>query len=454
MRKSRKWMSGPKLIAVLLLISFKAGAQTTNVDLRKAIETALANNYSLKADSMNIIAAGYQAEAVRADLRPQVNYSSRMEYNPAIPVQMLPGNLVGQPNKEYVAVQFGSRYNINHGVEMTQGIIRPDLRYRIQVAEMDKTISRTKHTMTKEELVFAVVNTYFSLQAKAEMIRTTGKDYSNLKEITQVAKSQVENGVLKRIDYESLQINTANKEADLKQQQSDYNDQLTYFKYLLGVSPAEPLAIDQNISGVTDVTEYLDDQLLKREDIKLYRQLIQSKELEIKGIRAERLPVLNSYFKFNYQSQFNQADKAFNNDYWFKSSSIGLSTSIPLFDGKRRKNRINIAQSQLQQLKFNSEYQKQQAKTEQVQAWEALGNDREQYLITKQNLVLAEKVFTSRRALYTEGVTTLIELLDAEKELTQSRNLHIQALINVKASLVKVHKANGTLLTDFINLLP
>jgi len=52
--------------------------------------------------------------------------------------------------------------------------------------------------------------------------------------------------------------------------------------------------------------------------------------------------------------------------------------------------------------------------------------------------------------LYSEGVTTLVELLDAESELSESRNLHIQAVINVQTSLVNVYKAKGTLLTEFL----
>jgi outer membrane protein len=88
-----------------------------------------------------------------------------------------------------------------------------------------------------------------------------------------------------------------------------------------------------------------------------------------------------------------------------------------------------------------------------VSASETLQNNRKQVYITQQNLELAEKVFTSRKALYTEGVTTLIELLDAERELSQSRNLYTQALINVQTSLVNAHKANGTLLTDFLKAL-
>lgn len=446
-------LSGMPGIVFFLLIGFKAGAQTSPIDLRRAIDMALTSNNSLKADSMNIVSAGYQAELVKASQRPQINFSNKMEYNPAIPTMLLPGSAVGQPNKETVPVQFGTSYNMGSGIEVNQSLFRKDTRYKVQQAELEKTIARTRHTMTKEELVFAVVNAFFGLQANAEMIETTGKDYINLKAITQVARAQVEEGVLKRIDYESLLINTANKEAQLKQLKTDYADQLTYFKYLLGLDPSEPVIIDEIITDVSNMPDYPGTQFTQREDLKLYRQLMQSKEIEINSIRAERLPALNSYFKFNYQSQFNQLGNAFNQDYWFKSSSIGITASLPIFDGHRRKNRVKIAQSQLQQLRFNSENQQQLAKTEQVQAWESLNNDREQYRITSENLVLAENVFKSRTALYSEGVSSLIELLDAEKELTQSRNLHTQALISVKASLVNLHKANGTLLTDFINTL-
>jgi outer membrane protein TolC len=181
--------------------------------------------------------------------------------------------------------------------------------------------------------------------------------------------------------------------------------------------------------------------------------LIASKELELKMIRAEKLPTVNAFARFNYQSQYNKMSDALKGDYGYKSSTIGITTSIPLFDGHRRKNRLNIAQVELQQLQFRNEQQQQLANMEWVSASETLQNNRKQVLITQQNLELAEKVFTSRKALYTEGITTLIELLDAERELSQSRNLYTQAQINVQTSLVNAHKANGTLLTEYRNSL-
>jgi len=443
-------------IATLLLVCLvgrNAQAQDSPMTIKIAIETAMANNYSLKADSLNKQVAAYKVGVAKADFLPQVNFSNKMEYNPAIPSQMLPGELIGQPGKDLIPVQFGTRYGMGSGVEVNQAIVRPTSRLQVQSAVLNSQIAHTKHTLTREDLVYQVANSWYKLQATMETIRTTNKDYENIREITAIAKAQYESGVLKRIDFESLQINAANMQSKLNQLQSQYDEQLAYFKYLLGLPVETPLTLAEDVNKVPGLVEGGGAQLYNREDIHLYRQLVESKELEIKTIKAEKKPTVNAYFRFNYQSQFSNASDAFNQDYWFKSATVGISTSISLFDGYRRKHRLNIAQTELQQYHFRRVYQQELANTEWSSANTMLKNDREQVLITESNLVAAEKVYAARKALYAEGVTTLIELLDAERELSSSRHLHTQAIINVKTSLVNAHKANGTLLTGFLGSL-
>lgn len=427
-------------------------SQATSLQMNEAIRIAIANNNSLKADSMNMIVTDYQNKVQKADLLPQVNYSGKAEYNPAIASQMLPGNLVGQPGKDYVAVPFGSRYAMGGGVDVSQTLLKRSTRIKVNAADLNNSIAQTRHKLTTEDLVYQVATSFYALQANAELINTTRKDYFNLKEILSIAKAQFENGTLKRIDYESLQINTANKLSYLNQLQTDYNDQLARFNYLLGIPADTKTVINDSITLVKGNVD-AGDLFLQREDVHLSGQLIESKEVEIKSIKAEAQPVISSYFRFNYQSQFNDANKAFNSSYWYKSSAVGVSASISLFDGYRRRNRVSVAQSQLLQLQFQNDQTKQQANTEWLTASEMLRKDQQQYEITSQNLVLAERVFTSRKALYSEGVSTLVELLDAESELSESRNLHIQSMINVQTSLVNVYKAKGTLLTEYLNTI-
>lgn len=441
------------MIAALFSCTQVSRAQSQSVNIKQAIEIALTNNYALRADSLNIEVDRFKNKELAGSYLPQVNYSGKTNYNLSIPSQMLPGEIIGQPSKDFVPVQFGTKYDASLGIELTQTIYRKDLLIKMSSAKLNSAIAHTRYQLSKEDLVYQVAAAYYALQSKAELIRTTTNDYLNLREILTISKKQFETGTLKRIDYESLQINVANKESELNQLLTQHAEQLDYFKYFLGIPASANVFIRDSISSLPASVNANENQLWSRADIHLSNQLIESKEIELKAIRAEKTPAVNGYFRYNYQSQFNETGKAFNNDYWFRSSSMGVSVTIPLFDGNRRRNRISVAQTQIQQLKWQSEQQQQLAQTELTTAIQTLDYNRQQYSTNQQNLVMAEKVFSSRKALYSEGVTTLMELLDAERDLSKSRNLHMQSLINVQAGLLNVYKANGTLLTEFLKTL-
>ena len=322
---------------IYLLVAHRSYGQSGPMSMKQAIGIAIANNYSLKADSMNLLVTEYQNKTQRADFMPQVNYASKYEYNLALPTQMIPGEFVGQAGKEYVPVQFGTRYNAGSGVEVSQTLFNKSSRIKINASGLNNRIAKTKHQLTKEELVYQVAATYYALQANAELIRTTTRDYLNLKDILAISKAQYENGTLKKIDYESIEINTANKQSYLHQLQTNYNDQLANFNYLLGIPADTKTVIDDNISNVSTAID-AGNILMQREDIRLSYLMIDSKTEEIKAIRAESKPMISSYFSLYYQGQFNNFGDAFDNDFCSKSAYVGISTKISLFDGHRRKN--------------------------------------------------------------------------------------------------------------------
>jgi outer membrane protein TolC len=447
MRKSKK-QTLVFFLSVSLFAFNNAFAQTS-MNLKQAIDLALANNSSLRSDSLEISVTQSKNKELAGQMLPQVTYIGGTEYNPAIASQMVPGSLAGQPNKDYVPVPFGSRYNMRMGVDVNQTIFRKDLQLQIRNSGLQKNIVTTKYNLSKEGLIYQVASTFYSLQGTAELIRNTYSDYLNLKDVLKIAKAQYENGIMKRIDYESLDINVANKESYLNQLNTQYKDQLAYFNYLLGVPASTETTIENIVTANVDTFVGI-TSVVQREDIHLSHQLIESKEDELKRIRAEKLPVVKSYFRYFNQAQFNDGGKVFNSDYWFDASTIGITVSLNIFDGNRRKSRMSIVQTQLEQLKLQSDYQHQQANMELFTATQNLKNNQQQYITNKNNLALAERVFMSRKALYTEGITTLVELLNAETELNQSRNLYTQSMVNVQTGWLDAHKANGTLLTEFV----
>src|SRR5678816_814796 len=177
MRKVFKTILKLMIPALYILIAHRGSAQQETLTIKKAIDIALTNNRSLRSDSLNIGITDQKNQQLAASYRPQINYTSGAEYNPAIASQMVPGSMVGQNNKDMVPVQFGTRYNFKTGVEVTQTIFRKDLLTQIRAADLQNNIAKTKHNLTKEDLVYQVAGLFYALQANAELIRTTHFDY-------------------------------------------------------------------------------------------------------------------------------------------------------------------------------------------------------------------------------------------------------------------------------------
>src|SRR5689334_22047083 len=116
---------------IFLLITSSASAQSTPLNMKESIDIALSNNYSLRADSLNMLIAAIKNKETAGYYLPQVNMSSRMDYAPVVGSQMLPGNMLGQPSKDLVPVKFGTRYGMGSELQVTQAIYRKDLSIQI-----------------------------------------------------------------------------------------------------------------------------------------------------------------------------------------------------------------------------------------------------------------------------------------------------------------------------------
>jgi outer membrane protein len=437
-----------KVIGIAILLwSGGASSQVPKLALADALNLALKGNYSLKSDTFNIVATHHRNRELAGYYLPQVNISNQLNHNIAVPTQMLPGAIAGQPSKDYVPIQFGTKYDAGTSVEVNQVILRKDLMLKIRAANLYTDIATTRHALTREEIIYKTTSMWYALQSTAELIRNTKSDYDNMATMKRIAQAQLENGTLTRIDFQSLAINVANKASELSRLQTQYAEQLDKFKYFIGMPSATIVAIDS--LRLTDTHEP-EPGKATRNDIRLYNQLLSAKEVDIRSIRAESKPAISTYLRYKYQSQFSTASRVFDRDFWFHSSSIGITATMPIFDGFRRKHRVKTAQAELQQLQVQLEQTTHNARTETKIAGEKLVHYKNQLKVNTENMAMAEKVFESRRALYTEGVTTLIELLDAERELTLARNLYLQAVVDVQTARLDLHQATGTLSTTFL----
>ena len=148
---------------------------------------------------------------------------------------------------------------------------------------------------------------------------------------------------------------------------------------------------------------------------------------------------------FAFRGPDSRSSAGFANQNWFGFGNVGLSLSVPVFDGFRRK--YLVQQSRLQQqtidkgfetLKQSIDLQDAQSRTTLINALDVLDNQ-------KANLDLATDVARVTRIKFNAGVGSNLEVITAETDLRSAQTNYYGAIYDVLVAKVDRDKATGEL---------
>jgi outer membrane protein TolC len=147
----------------------------------------------------------------------------------------------------------------------------------------------------------------------------------------------------------------------------------------------------------------------------------------------------------------NELGTVFSNDNWFGSSLIGVSMSVPIFDGFSKAARIQKNRIQISQLENQKLFLKENFKNELYTAKANLRNDLSILEVQEENLTLAKEVFQIARIKYNEGIGSNLEVVEADASLIEAEINYLGALYDGLISKVNLEKALGLLKADLTN---
>ena len=119
--------------------------------------------------------------------------------------------------------------------------------------------------------------------------------------------------------------------------------------------------------------------------------------------------------------------------------------SIPIFDGFQKKNKIKQVDLNLSKVENNISNVKNLIDFEQVVAQSTLKNALLNIDAQQRNLDLAEKVYTTTKKKYEQGLGSSFEVLQTDTEWQRSQSNYFEALYQAVISKVSYLKALGKL---------
>jgi outer membrane protein len=436
------------LTALLLLCTAPACAET--VTLRQAIDRALVNNHLLKAAALEKGAADEGAAAAKAGYLPRLFLQSGVTLSNTPSTVFMMKLDEGRINP---ATDF-SRDSLNHphprgdfrsAVTLEQPLFDAGITSSVAFAGKDAEAAELSLESGREQVAFRVYLAYLQVRTTAAYREIAEQSVADAREHLRLAGVRERDG----IGLKSDQLRAATELSEAEQRLTTAKNDLLLARLRLNLAVGGPEGEALDIAETPRVAEPSRGQgnfsavaQQNRSDLKLAENSVQKGELAVRQAKSSYLPTL--YASASYQMNDRDTPFGWDNDSW----TVGLNLRWELFDGTRRS------------------HEKVKAQLSRRAAAELLENQRREAAleVTESELRRQEagmKLESARAALnaaqegmrlitlrFQNGLSTMVELLDAEAALNRSRG-NLAALESAYlGSVAEIYYRAGVLLKE------
>lgn len=439
--------------SVILLIALLYGpdtlAQQRKLSLKEALDQATEGNREMQIQRLEVLYHKERAKEIRGRMLPSLNINSSVNHYFDRQVIFLPGSFAGT-QKDVQDVAVGGLNTLNAGVSLSQPILSESTRRQRKTASIEELMQQEKTTDLQSELRLAVTHAYFDIVVLQKELALRERSLARTRRELDDAKALFAQGRALKSDTLRSYIATENTKSILSHLRSSISVAGFRLQRLLGLDDSQELILTDEMVPADDIAEfmalqqqYTATETLPRADLKLQELSIQHQHSILKSIEGEKLPQLSLVGQYQIQAQDDGLDLS---NYVFPQTSfLGLQLSIPVFNGNRIAHQSRQANIRVQQEKLKLGDLTQKAKLE-IASIVANWEDASSRLAIQQKTVeAAELHYNMINNRYKNGLSSKLEVTDAEMALTQAQQNHLNVVFDIKILTAEMKMALGKL---------
>lgn len=459
-----------------LLMFTTVNAQTSDslqLDLNTALKIALSENPNVKVADMEITKKEYAKKSAYGALLPQFDLIG--QYQRAIkrqtvyfdegfgmgggtidptkyttPEELFVMQTVGKmfapdPEKAGEGIQMGRLNVYTAGLNVSMPLVVPSLWKNIQMSQIDIQLAMEKARSSRIDLANQIKKSFYSLllaQASYDVFKETyATDSLNLESI----KNRFNQGVVAEYDVITADVRLKSLIPSILQSQNMMKIAELQLKMLMGIDSEMPLKVIGDLDDYRDTMfETIvpaDTSLINNSDIK---QFDLQNEMALKGYEMQKLqfaPTLVSSFNYMYMSQNN--DFKFSTYRWDPFSMLGVTLSIPLFNGGQRYHNMKQSEIQLYQLSEQRKEVERALKLSIKNNYDLMAKSIEQVVATESAVEQARKGYQITQKRYETGMGTIVDVNAAALAITSAELQYRNAIYDYLAAKADLEKTLG-----------
>lgn len=422
-------------IFVISLLLTSLGWSQQALSLNDAVSEGLQNNRAMVNANYDIqIARERQWETIASGL-PQISASAAYNKDLEQRTSIVPGAYFGGSPGEYFPVQFGTEQSIDASARLDQLIFDGSYLVGLQASTVFLKISRQNKIKNELEVKRLVTDAYINVLIAEERKRILEKNLKNLKGTLTDIRKVHQQGLVEVEQVEQLEITSSSVQSAL-----DYVSRMIPISYqmlnmTLGRDLTDKVVLADTLMGLCvrseTSKELVDWNIAKNIDYQIAQNNLRSSELLLKLERFRALPSISAFVTSGYDAYNDDFTFTEKSQQWYGRSAIGLSLSMPIFTSGAGQSRTDQAKLNVAKAKTQLEQVEEELLLQKASAHNQFTLALEEFLRSQESLDIAYRIERKNEIKYTEGVTGSFELRQAQLQLFDLQNQHLNAMRNI-----------------------
>ncbi|MCL5105209.1 MAG: TolC family protein [Armatimonadetes bacterium] len=419
-------------------------AATTPPDLSKPItvdqslEIAFQHNPDIKIALDQIQKSKGVVNETRANFNPKFSAQATYLRQPALEATF-PGS--GDQGPQNITIQ--SPQNTTIGTSTTLPLdINKRLTYTSDIARLQFDIQYLNMVSVSERVIVSVKSAYYDLlRASGQaLVAQAAVDVADVRLAN--TKSRFEAGTVPKFDVTTAEVDLANLNQQLIQAQNRVELARSTFNRTLGIDINSPTQVVESVPPATltkvDVPASTVTAYTQRPEVKAARAAIDLNHRNVKLQQTGRLPSLSVNTATTYQLETTTFNTS--NVFW----QATLNFSVPIWDGGITSARVQQARADVQNSQDTLDQTKLGVGQEVRNAALNVEEAAKRIQTTSGAVSLAEEALRLANVRYEAGIAVLVEVTNAESQLTQAKFNYVNAQYDYATALAQLQRATST----------
>ncbi len=437
------------IVITLCFIGWTGAAQQQSFSLDEALQYAVQNSNSIRLAQLETIGAEGQIQELRSTAIPKVSGALQYQHFPQLPQSLLPAQFFGGNEGEFIPVAFGLKNSLSTDLNANAVLFDPTVFVGIKSAEMYRELLTKQLDQTKYELKYNVTQAYLGALIPVKNKEVLDRNIANLEKTLRETSAFFEEGFVEKLDVERLVFSLENLRTQAQSLSQLVELSQNILKFQMGYPIDEPITLTDNIDLLINSTLVNDKELVEanfsvesRPEYDVIKAGEQLNRMDIKAKESVRYPSAYAFANHNRTLQRNDLFDS-NQPDWIKSTVIGATINVPIFNGMTTKHQVQQAEVELRKTQIQLNDFARAAQLEYQNSKIAYNNAKRTVQSNERSVKLAEKIFDTTQIKYREGVGSSLELIQAEADLYQAQSNHINSLYDLLVAKADLEKALG-----------